>query len=89
MKHTIICLLKILPSHSSLIHGWVICLLLFESNYVAYQIKENEEDNTMQAKILPFYTPNTPGWDQKVKTILKKVMLHIKLIEKKQRTLCK
>ena len=23
----------------------------------------------MQANILPFYTPSTPGWGQKVKTI--------------------
>ena len=34
----------------------------------------------MQANILPFYTPSTPGWGQKVKLFfLKKFMLHIKL----------
>ena len=35
----------------------------------------------MQADILPFYTPSTPGWGQKGQNIfvLKKVELHIKL----------
>ena len=38
----------------------------------------------MQANFQPLYTPSTPGWDQKVKTIfLKVVMLHIKLNERR------
>ena len=57
------------------------CFVFFfsESSPVACQINGSEAKNTMQANILPFYTPT--ALDQKVKTIvfLKKVMLHIKL----------
>ena len=58
-----------------------------ESSHVAYQFYGNEAENTMQANILPVYTPTTPGCGQNL-FFLKKVMLHIKL-NGKCRTLCK
>ena len=46
----------------------------------AFQITMNEAYNTMHANVLPFYTPFTPVWGQKVKTFfLRKVVLHITL----------
>ena len=33
----------------------------------------NETENTMQANILPFYTPTFPRWGQKVKTFSSEV----------------
>ena len=59
-----------------------------ESSPVAYQIYRNEAENTMQANILPVYTPTTPGCGQNI-LFLKKVMLHIKLKGMKCRILCK
>ena len=61
-----------------------------ESSHVACQINGNEAENIVLANSLPFNTPTTPRWGQKVKIIyfLKKVMLHIKLKGKDCRTLC-
>ena len=59
-----------------------------ESSHVACQINRNEVENTMQANILPFYTPTTPRWGQNI-FLLKKVMFYIKFKGKKCRTLCK
>ena len=33
-----------------------------ESSHVAGQINGNEAENTLQANILPFYTPTTSRW---------------------------
>ena len=52
------------------------------------KLNGNIAENTMQANILPFYTPKTPRWGQ-YKFFLKMVMLHIKLKGKKCRPLCK
>ena len=30
----------------------------------------NEAENTLQANVLPFYTPSAPRWGNKVKTFL-------------------
>ena len=45
----------------------------------------------MRANILPLYTPSTPGQGQRVifVSLLKVVMLHIKLKRKKSRPTCK
>ena len=43
------------------------------------ELNVNEAENTMQANILPFYTPTAPRWVQKVKLFQNMVMLHIKL----------
>ena len=32
-----------------------------------FQLDGNEAENTMQASILPFYTPMAPRWGQRVK----------------------
>ena len=60
MKHT---LTSDFALHTPLIPGVGsdVCFFFFyESSHVAYQ-NGNKEENTMQAKILPFYTPTTPG----------------------------
>ena len=52
-----------------------------ESSHIAYLINRIETYDNMQANILPFHTPLTPGWDLKVVTfflLLKVVLLHIK-----------
>ena len=53
-----------------------------ENGHVAYQIKENDTYNNMQANNLPLHTNSTPGVGLKGKKIfflLKVVMLHIEL----------
>ena len=48
------------------------------------QINYNETYNTMHTNVLPFYTPLTPVWGQKLKHFfLKKVMVHITLLQLK------
>ena len=64
-------------------------ILFLKSCNVAYQINGNDAENTMQANILPFYIPTTPGLGQKVKIVVVflKAMLHIKLKGEMLRTL--
>ena len=53
------------------------------------EFKENEAENTMQANILPLYTPTAPRWGQKVNFFSEVGHLQIKLTVKTCRTLCK
>ena len=53
------------------------------------KLNENEAENTLQANSLPFYTPMTPRWGQKVNSFFFLKKVHIKLKGKKCRTLCK
>ena len=49
---------------------WSKVICFFSVSYdVAYQINRNEAENTMQANSVPFYTPTTTGWGQKVKQV--------------------
>ena len=57
---------------------------------VAYQIKGNETYNNMLDSILPLHTPLAHGVGSKVIfSFLKVVLVYIKLMGMKHRTLCK
>ena len=62
--------------------GWGQNSTFSEHGHVAYQIKGNGKCSNMQAHILSFHTPSTPGVGSKVKTIffLKVVMLYFKQV---------
>ena len=57
------------------------------------ELSRNEAENTLQANILPFYTPMTPRWVKRSKHFIffkyMYVMSHIKLKGKTCRTLYK
>ena len=64
-------MLNIFPLHTSLTPGVGSrgqFVFYSESSHVACQIYGNEAENAMQASIMPYYTPTTPRWGQKVKT---------------------
>ena len=59
-----------LPLHAPLTPGGQKVIFSF-LKVVMLHVKLNgkEAENTMQANILPFYTPTTPRWGQKLSTI--------------------
>ena len=59
-----------------------------EHGHGAYKIKGNDECSNMQAHILSFHAPSTPGLGSK-HYFLNVVMLYTKLIGMEQRTPCK
>ena len=48
-----------------------------ESSHVAYQIKGNGSQTTMQAHIMYFHTTSIPRWGQKVKTFFLTESSHV------------
>ena len=60
--------------------------VFYESSHVTYQIKGNRAQSPMKANMLALHTPTTPGTGFKrsyLFSLLKVVMLHIKLKWKK------